>query len=79
VTTGAPKSARGPVLARLDGRSGDPDRPTGAAGHPRWHLDHGISAIPKSVKTPRIAKSYDVFDFTLTIDDVAAIDALGTA
>jgi diketogulonate reductase-like aldo/keto reductase len=31
------------------------------------------------VKTPRIAKSYDVFDFTLTIDDVAAIDALGTA
>jgi diketogulonate reductase-like aldo/keto reductase len=44
----------------------------------RWHLEHGFSAIPKSVKPARIAENFDVFDFTLTSDDVAAIDALDT-
>jgi diketogulonate reductase-like aldo/keto reductase len=42
----------------------------------RWHLDHGFSAIPKSVKAHRIAENFDVFDFTLTAEEVAAIDAL---
>jgi diketogulonate reductase-like aldo/keto reductase len=44
----------------------------------RWHLEHGISAIPKSVKPYRIAENFDVFDFALTPDEVAAIDALDT-
>jgi diketogulonate reductase-like aldo/keto reductase len=44
----------------------------------RWHLDHGFCAIPKSVKAHRIAENFDVFDFTLTPDEVAAIDALDT-
>ena len=44
----------------------------------RWHLEHGFSAIPKSVKPHRIAENFDVFDFTLTADEVAAIDALDT-
>ena len=42
----------------------------------RWHLEHGISAIPKSVKAHRIAENFDVFDFFLTADEVATIDAL---
>jgi diketogulonate reductase-like aldo/keto reductase len=42
----------------------------------RWHIDHGFSAIPKSVRLARIAENVDVFDFTLTPDEVAAIDAL---
>jgi len=42
----------------------------------RWHVDHGFSAIPKSVRAARIAENFDVFDFTLTPDEVAAIDAL---
>jgi len=42
----------------------------------RWHLEHGVSPIPKSVKAERIAGNIDVFDFTLTRDEVAAIDAL---
>jgi diketogulonate reductase-like aldo/keto reductase len=44
----------------------------------RWHLEHGISAIPKSVKPQRIRENFDVFDFTLTTDEVTAIDALDT-
>jgi len=44
----------------------------------RWHLEHGVSAIPKSVKPHRIEENFDAFDFTLTSDEVAAIDALDT-
>jgi diketogulonate reductase-like aldo/keto reductase len=44
----------------------------------RWHLDHGFSAIPKSVKPHRIAENFNVFDFSLTADEIAAIDALDT-
>ncbi|QGN58484.1 aldo/keto reductase [Nostocoides sp. HKS02] len=44
----------------------------------RWHLQQGRSAIPKSTKAHRIAENIDVFDFDLTADDLAAIDALDT-
>jgi diketogulonate reductase-like aldo/keto reductase len=44
----------------------------------RWHIEHGVSAIPKSVKPQRIAENFDVFDFALAPDEVAAIDALDT-
>ena len=44
----------------------------------RWHLQHGVSAIPKSVKPAHIAENFDVFDVTLTAAEVAAIDALDT-
>lgn len=42
----------------------------------RWHIEHGVSPIPKSVRAERIAENIDVFDFTLTPEDVAAIDGL---
>ena len=42
----------------------------------RWHIEHGFCAIPKSVKPHRIAENFDVFDFSLTAEEVAAIDAL---
>ena len=44
----------------------------------RWHIEHGIVAIPKSVKPHRIEENFDIFDFALTRDEVAAIDALDT-
>jgi diketogulonate reductase-like aldo/keto reductase len=44
----------------------------------RWHLQEGRSAIPKSTKPARIAENFDVFDFELTTEQLAAIDALDT-
>jgi diketogulonate reductase-like aldo/keto reductase len=44
----------------------------------RWHLQEGRSAIPKSTKPARIAENFDVFDFELSTDQIAAIDALDT-
>jgi len=44
----------------------------------RWHIEHGVSAIPKSVRPARIAENFDVFDFALTQDEIASIDALDT-
>jgi diketogulonate reductase-like aldo/keto reductase len=44
----------------------------------RWHLQEGRSVIPKSVKPARLAENLDVFDFELTAEQVADIDALDT-
>ncbi len=44
----------------------------------RWHLQQGRSAIPKSTKPARIAENIDVFDFELSAEELAAIDALDT-
>jgi diketogulonate reductase-like aldo/keto reductase len=44
----------------------------------RWHLQEGRSAIPKSTKPARITENFDVFDFELSSDQIAAIDALDT-
>lgn len=43
----------------------------------RWHLQHGNSAIPGSIRPRRIAEHFDVFDFTLEAAEMAAIDGLG--
>ena len=44
----------------------------------RWHIEHGVVAIPKSVKPHRIAENIDIFDFELTAAEVASVDALDT-
>lgn len=42
----------------------------------RWHLQQGRSAIPKSTNPSRIQENFDVFDFALSEEDLARIDAL---
>jgi diketogulonate reductase-like aldo/keto reductase len=44
----------------------------------RWGVQHGRSVIPKSTKAERIAENFDVFDFELTPDEMAAIGGLDT-
>jgi 2,5-diketo-D-gluconate reductase A len=44
----------------------------------RWHLQQGRQVIPKSVTPSRISENFDVFDFDLTGEQLAAIDALDT-
>ncbi|MEU8418055.1 aldo/keto reductase [Amycolatopsis japonica] len=39
----------------------------------RWHLQLGTVAIPKSVTPSRIRENFDVFDFELAEDDLAAL------
>lgn len=43
----------------------------------RWHLQHEIVVIPKSLHEERIASNAQVGDFELSAEDMAAIDRLG--
>ena len=44
----------------------------------RWLIQRGVIIIPKSVHVERMEQNLDIFDFTLSDDDMAAIAALDT-
>ena len=44
----------------------------------RWLTQRGVVAIPKSVRAHRMAENFDIFDFELTNDQMAAIASLET-
>ena len=44
----------------------------------RWLTQRGIVAIPKSVRVERMEQNADIFDFTLTDEDMARISTMDT-
>jgi 2,5-diketo-D-gluconate reductase A len=42
----------------------------------RWHIQRGDIVFPKSVRRERMIENFELFDFELTEDDLAAISAL---
>ena len=42
----------------------------------RWHIQHGHIIIPKSARPERMAQNLAIFDFELSTEEIAAIDAL---
>lgn len=43
----------------------------------RWHLEHGVVTIPKSAHPERIRSNADLGGFSLSEQDLAALDGLG--
>ncbi|MGT2895005.1 aldo/keto reductase [Streptococcus entericus] len=44
----------------------------------RWQLQRGIVSLSKSANPERVRQNFDIFDFELSSDDMAAIKALNT-
>lgn len=45
----------------------------------RWHIQRGVIVIPKSVHRERMIENFNIFDFTLSEDDMKQIAQLDTA
>ena len=61
-----------PVLTKIGAKYGK----TPAQVILRWHLQRGIVVIPKSTHKERMAENFNVFDFTLSDEDMKTIAAL---
>lgn len=42
----------------------------------RWNIQRGVVVIPKTVHKDRMEQNFDIWDFSLTPDEMAKIDAL---
>ncbi len=61
-----------PVLAEIGAKYGK----STAQVMLRWNIQRGVVVIPKSVHKDRMAENFNVFDFSLTDEDMMAIAAL---
>ena len=61
-----------PVFTKLAAKYGK----TSAQIILRWHIQNGTSVIPGSTNPDHIRENADIFDFTLTEEEMAAIQAL---
>jgi diketogulonate reductase-like aldo/keto reductase len=44
----------------------------------RWHIQHRVVVIPKSIDPDRIAKNFDVFNFSLDANSMRRLDDLSS-
>jgi 2,5-diketo-D-gluconate reductase A len=72
---GQGKLLTNPVIGKIAGRLGR----TPAQVIIRWHIDNGLVVIPKSVTPSRIVENFKVFDFQLSSEDLAELNALDDA
>lgn len=42
----------------------------------RWDIQNGVITIPKSVRKERMAQNADIFDFSLTVEEMQIINAM---
>ena len=42
----------------------------------RWHVERGDIVFPKSMHEERMGENFEIFDFSLTAEEVARISAL---
>lgn len=42
----------------------------------KWILERGVAAIPKSTNPSRLRQNLDIFDFSLTDEDMAVLKGL---
>ncbi|MEZ4707792.1 MAG: aldo/keto reductase [Caldilineaceae bacterium] len=63
-----------PMLAAIGANYGK----TAAQVALRWFVELGVVAIPRSSNPERLRQNIDIFDFTLTAAEMAAISALDT-
>lgn len=42
----------------------------------KWILERGVAAIPKSTNPTRLRQNLDIFDFSLTDEDVSILNGL---
>lgn len=61
-----------PVLTEIGNKYGK----TPAQVALRWNVQRGVVVIPKSVHRDRMEQNLDIWDFSLTDDDMSKIDAL---
>lgn len=45
----------------------------------RWHVDRSFVVIPRSKRAERIRENFDIFDFSLSDDELRRLEELGTA
>ena len=73
-----PKTARDPLTHPTIVGLAEKHRKTRAQVVLRWHIQHGVSAIPKSFRPEHIAENFNIFDFALSAADMGTIDAIDT-